>query len=88
MLLSVRTRTLTHHITHTEEGGSGLCQSLQAVVRLSYSYRKERAGPTWFCPKTPSSQCLSRGTEADAIRPLSGLISSADKCLIHGVSAV
>lgn len=64
----------------------GSCQAPALI--LVNSYRKEQAGPTWLCPKIPSSQCLSRGTEADAIRPLSGLISSADKCLIHGVSAV
>lgn len=64
----------------------GSCQCPAFI--LANSYRKEQASPIWFCPKIPSSQCLSRGTEADAIRPLSGLISSADKCLIHGVSAV
>lgn len=64
----------------------GSCQA--SALPLADSYRKEKASPTWLCPKIPSSLCLSRGTETDAIRPLSGLISSVDKCLIHGVNTV
>lgn len=64
----------------------GSCQA--SALPLANSYRKEKASPTWLCPKIPSSLCLSRGTETDAIRPLSGLISSVDKCLIHGVNTV
>jgi len=96
ILLSVRFQTSCKqtYITHTHKRkwekfmqvSQGSCQA--PTLTFVNSFRKAGASTTWFCPQIPSSLCLSRGTEADAIRPLSGLISSADKCLIHRESAV
>lgn len=68
--------------THTKERGKGFRES---GPRLKLPQER------WSCcfsPQIPSSPCLSRSTEADAMRPLSGLISLADKCLIYGAGAV